>query len=66
MLAEGAGGAGYGLLFTLEHPHPLADLLGWPALLENVGHPVIQAALLFSADGVHVHTHTHTHTQSSL
>lgn len=54
-------GAGHGLLFALEHPHPLADFLGWPALLQDAGHPIIQAAVLFPADGlfaVHVHAHS--------
>lgn len=54
-------GAGHGLLFALEHPHPLADFLGWPALLQDAGHPIIQAAVLFAADDLpaaHVHAHS--------
>lgn len=54
-------GAGHGLLYALEHPHPLTDLVSWPALLENAGHPIIQAAVLFAADGLCV-----VHTHSSL
>lgn len=54
MLGEGAGGAGHGLLFALEYPHPLADFLGWPALLQDAGHLIIQATVLFPADGLGV------------
>lgn len=44
--------AGHGLLFALEHPHPLADLVGWPVLLQDAGHPIIQAAVFLAADGL--------------
>ena len=59
-VAAAQDGAGHCLLFSLEQPHPLADLAGWPTLLQNAGHPIIQAAVLFPADGllaVHVHAH---------
>lgn len=61
MRGKDAGGAGHGLLFAQQHPHPLADLVGWPALLENAGHPIIQAAVLFAADYLFV-----VHAHSSL
>ncbi|MGN5114988.1 hypothetical protein [Aeromonas jandaei] len=31
-MAVAQDGAGHCLLFTLEHPRPLDDLFGWPAL----------------------------------
>ncbi|WP_320662628.1 hypothetical protein [Aeromonas veronii] len=40
MLAEG-GGEGYSLLFAPERPHPVADLVGWPTLLQDAGHQII-------------------------
>lgn len=42
--------AGDGLLLALEHLHSLADLVGKPAVLENAGHPIIQAVVLFAVD----------------
>lgn len=54
-------GAGHRLLFALEYPHPLADLFGWPALLQDAGHPIIQAAVFLEAYGllaVHVYIHS--------
>ena len=62
-MATAQDGAGHGLLFALEHPHPLADLVGWPALLQDAGHPVIQAAVFLAADGLFA---THVHAHSSL
>lgn len=43
-------GASHGLLLPLQHRHPLADFLGRPALLEDAGHPIFQAAILGTAD----------------
>lgn len=45
-------GADHGLLFALQHGHPLADFVGGPALLQDAGHPITQAAVLFPADGL--------------
>lgn len=56
--AAAQNGRRYSLLFALEHPHPWADLVGWAALLENAGYPIIQAAVLFVTDGLFV-VHTH-------
>ena len=62
-MAAAQDGARHSLLFALEHPHPLADLVGWSALLQDAGHPIIQAAVLFAADGLLA---THVHAHSSL
>ena len=56
---RGKDGVGHGLLFSLQQPNPLANLAGWPTLLQDAGHQIIQAAVLFPTDvllAVHVHS----------
>lgn len=45
-------GTGHGPLFALEYPHLLADLVGWSVLLQDAGHPIIQAVVLYPDDGL--------------
>lgn len=42
------------LLFSLHHLSLLVECVAWSGLLENAGHSIIQAAVLFPADGLGV------------